>query len=124
VTVKDNENNSVTATDNESVAVTDTLPTVALTKTVDSASKAEPGGVFTYTLSVKNTSIEEVTITALTDSNPLSPECQALVGTKLAAGASTSCTYTVTHTEAGSYDNTASVTVKDNEDNTASDTKT
>ena len=32
-----------------------------------------------------------------------------------------SCTYTVTHTEAGSYDNTAEVTVADNEGNPASD---
>ena len=35
---------------------------------------------------------------------------------------SISCTYAVTHTEAGSYANTASVTVADNENNTATDT--
>ncbi len=39
----------------------------------------------------------------------------ALIGTTLAAGASTSCTYSVTYTEAGEYPNTASVTVEDNE---------
>ena len=52
----------------------------------------------------------------------MSAECQALIGTSIPAGGTVSCTYTVTHTEAGSYDNTASVTVKDNEGNTATDT--
>jgi len=81
----------------------------------------EPGGVFTYTLSIHNTSAEPVTIMALTDDNALSAECLALINTTLAAGASTSCTYTVSHSDAGSYSNTASVTVADNTNNTASD---
>ena len=68
--------------------------------------------------------MEAVTITALTDTNALSAQCLALVGTSLAAGASTSCTYTVTKNEAGSYPNTAEVTVKDNENNPASDSDT
>ena len=49
-----------------------------------------------------------------------SAECTALVGTSIPAGGTVSCTYAVTHTEAGSYANTASVTVADNEGNTAS----
>jgi len=61
-----------------------------------------------------------VTITAITDDNPLSAGCLALVGTSIPAGGSVSCTYDVTHTEAGTYNNTASVTVRDNEGNTAS----
>ncbi len=117
VTVKDNEGNSDTATDTETVTVTDVKPDVALDKTVTPATLAEPGGVFTYTLTITNNSVETVEITALTDTNALSAECTALVGTFLAAGASTSCSYTVTHTEFGSYENTASVTVKDNEGN-------
>ena len=64
-----------------------------------------------------NTSVEPVTITALTDDNALSEECLALIGTTLDVGGSTSCQYTASHTEAGSYPNTASVTVKDNENN-------
>jgi len=58
------------------VSVTDVLPTVAMDKTVMPATLAEPGGTFTYTLTIHNTSPEAVTITALTDSNPLSAECQ------------------------------------------------
>ncbi len=126
VTVEDNEGNSDTATDTETVTVTDVLPDVMLDKTVTPATLAEPGGVFTFTLTITNNSVETVEITALTDTNALSAECTGLVGTFLAAGASTSCSYTVTHTEFGSYENTASVTVKDNEGNsdTATDTET
>ena len=122
VTVKDNENNTASASDSETVTVTDVKPTVDLTKSAVPATLPEPGGVFTFTLSIHNTSVEAVTITALTDTNALSAQCLALVGTSLASGASTSCTYTVTKNEAGSYPNTAEVTVKDNENNTATDT--
>ncbi len=122
VTVSDNEGNTASDTDNETVTVTDALPSVNLDKSVAPAALAEPGGLFTYTLSITNTSVESVTITALTDDNPLSAECTALIGTSLAAGANTSCTYTVTRTNAGSYPNDASVTVQDNEGNSASDT--
>ncbi len=121
VTVEDNESNPASDSDSKTVTVTDVLPTVDLTKTVTPATLPEPGGVFTFTLTITNTSIENVTITSLGDSNGVTSECSALIGTTLAVGASTSCTYTVTHTEAGSYDNTAFVYVEDNEGNPASD---
>ena len=121
VTVKDNEGNTASDTDDETVTVTDVMPAVDLTKTADPLTLAEPGGVFVFTLTITNNSVEAVTITSLTDTNALSAECQALIGTTLAAGGSTACTYTVTHTEAGTYPNTASVSVLDNESNPASD---
>ena len=65
--------------------------------------------------------MEPVTITALTDTNTLSDGCLALVGTTIPTGGTVSCTYNVTHTETGTYNNTASVTVTDNEGNSASD---
>jgi|GEM_PF-4762282 len=105
--------------DYDSVFV-DVLPQVALQKSATPASRPEPGGVFTYTLTITNTSSEAVTITSLTDTHPLSPQCQALINTSLAAGASTSCQYTAVYTQPGTYPNTASVTVKDNEGNPAS----
>ncbi len=120
MTVADNEGNTAADTDSDSVTVTDALPAVTLSKTVLPATLPEPGGVFTYTLSITNTSTEAVTITALTDDNPLSAACNALVGTSLGASATTSCTYTVSQTEAGTYPNDASVTVEDNEGNPAS----
>jgi uncharacterized repeat protein (TIGR01451 family) len=116
----DNENNQATAADNAAVTVADVLPGVALDKSASPASLPEPGGPFTFTLTVTNTSVEDVTITALSDDNALSAECLALVGSTLAPGASASCTYTVSHTDAGSYSNTASVTVEDDEGNPAS----
>ncbi len=121
VTVEDNEGSPASANDGESVTVTDVLPTVTLDKSVDIASLPEPGGTFTFTLTITNTSVEPVTISALTDTNALSPACNALVGTSLAPAATTSCTYTTSHTDAGTYPNTASVTVTDNEGSSASD---
>ena len=118
--VKNGYDLSVTDNDNATVGFTDVAPTVTLDKSVDIATLPEPGGVFTFTLNMTNTSVEAVTITALTDDNALSPACLALVNTTLAAGASASCTYTVTHTEADVYENAASVTVADNEGNPAS----
>jgi uncharacterized repeat protein (TIGR01451 family) len=119
VTVEDDEQNQASASDDEMVEVTDVAPTVDLVKSASPASLPEPGGLFTFTLTLTNTSVEPVTITALTDTNTLSQECLDLVGDTLAPGASTSCTYSVSQTNAGSYPNTAQVTVADNEGNTA-----
>ncbi len=122
VTVQDNEGSTASDTDAETVAVTDVAPTVDLVKDVSPATLPEPGGVFNYTLVINNTSSEAVKVTALTDSNPLPAECTGLIGQVIAAGGSLSCSYSVTHVEAGTYPNTASVTVQDNEGSTASDT--
>jgi len=116
VIVFDNEG---CVSDYDSVFV-DVLPQVVLQKSATPTSRLEPGGVFTYTLTITNTSSEPVTITHLTDTNALSTQCQALINTTLAAGASTSCQYTTVYTLPGTYPNTASVTVKDNEGNPAS----
>jgi len=121
ITVSDTLANVAGDTDSETITITDVLPSVDLTKTVHVQSRPEPGGYFNYTLTIHNTSVEAVTITSLTDSNGLSTECTDLIGTSLAVGAAYSCTYSVTQNETGTYDNTASVTVMDNENNTASD---
>jgi len=106
------------------VTVTNVNPTVDLTKSVNPPTLAEPGGVFTYLLTIHNTSVEQVTISALTDSNALSSQCLALVGTSLAAGGLDLLHLYDDQDEAGTYNNTASVTVTDNEGSTASDTAT
>ena len=133
VTVEDNEGTPVTAEATQTVEVTDVLPTVTLVKSVDVASLPEPGGVFTFTLTITNNSVEDVIITELIDTqmgeSPDFWDCEDLISPDLyipsiyaiPAGESVTCTYTVSHTEAGSYDNTASVTVVDNEFNQASD---
>ena len=85
------------------------------------AALAEPGGVFTYTLTITNNSVESVTITSITDDNALPEEITSLIGTTMAPGQVITKSYTVERTEAGTYPNSASVTVRDNEDNTATD---
>ena len=51
----------------------DTPPVVDLVKSVDHESLDEPGGVFTFTLTVTNNGTEDFTITELTDSNLAAP---------------------------------------------------
>ena len=121
VSVEDSDGGKASDKDDESVDVTDILPTVHLDKTVTPASRPEPGGAFLFTLTITNTSKETEVITKLTDDNALSAECLALIGDTLAPGDSTSCQYSVTHTNAGTYKNTAEVTVADDEQNEASD---
>lgn len=118
VTAEDSLGNTVSGSEDEFV---DVRPTVTLDKSPNPASLPEPGGVFTYTLTITNTSSETVTITSLSDTNPLSAACNALVGATLGAGAFASCTYTVSQTDVGAYPNTADVEVQDDENNTATD---
>jgi uncharacterized repeat protein (TIGR01451 family) len=125
VTVQDNEQNSASSEDAVTVNVIDVLPSVALTKEATPDRLAEPGGAFVFKLTVTNSGVEPVVITALTDSQSSLAsnfsQCTALIGQKLAPTQTLSCQYTVNHTEAGAYDNQASVTVRDNENNTATD---
>jgi len=103
--------------------ITDTLPSVELAKIVFPQRQIEPGGIFTYTLHITNTSGESVTITALTDDYPLSAECVGLVtdARQLAAGEGVHCTYSVEHIGEGIHANSANVTVTDDEGNSAED---
>ena len=105
-------------------AAVDVLPTVDLVKIGTPVMLPMPGGIFTFVLTIINTSGEPVTITALDDTNPLSGECLALIGTVIPVGGSVSCLYTVEHTEVGAYPNTASVTVEDDDGNPAEDEDT
>ena len=128
VTVQDNEGSTASDSDSKSVTMVDVKPTVDITKSASPTKLPWPGGEFTFTLTIKNTSVEPVTITALTDTN-INPVPGGLIGQTLAPGEVRTVTYTITHlavTEADAkiYTNTAKVTVKDNENNTASDTAT
>jgi uncharacterized repeat protein (TIGR01451 family) len=124
-TVLDNEENSATAQDNAVVTLTDVLPNVILTKTVEPLSRLEPGGVFTFTLLLENRSAETATITALTDS-VVNPVCAALLSTEIAPNSTVRCQYPFSYSQPGDYDNTATVAVTDNEENedTATDMAT
>jgi hypothetical protein len=122
-TAVDNEGTEVSDEDDETVTFDDVEPTVVIVKSADPVTLPEPGGSFTYTLTITNTSAEAVTVEVLSDNTYALPEqCTGLIGTSLGAGASISCSFTATHANAGSYTNTASVTVSDNDGNSASDT--
>ncbi len=96
---------------------------IELVKTVTPTVLAEPGGIFTYTLTIDNESVVPVTITELVDDNSglstdWAAECETLIGSVLAPDApgtadEVSCTYTVERTVAGVYPNTAQATAVD-----------
>jgi uncharacterized repeat protein (TIGR01451 family) len=123
VTVSDADGLEGQGSDIFTVTVEDVLPTVALDKTVDPVSIPEPGGVFTYTLTVTNTSPESVVVVSISDSQSGAAddfsECQDLIGVEIASGGSASCSYSIERSEVGEYSNTASVTVADDEQNEA-----
>jgi hypothetical protein len=124
VTVADDDGSEASDTDTATVEVTDVAPAVDLKKSASPGTMRTPGGDFLFTLEIHNTSVEPVTITQLADTEALSAECLALVGTSIPAGGTVSCTYTVTHTGEGEYPNTASVTVVDDDGNPAGDFET
>jgi len=115
----------------EQVVVTAALPTIVVDKTVNPTSLPEPGGAFTFGVVVTNTSDETLTITSLTDNRygdlatrPGST-CGALIGTVLAAGASSApCTFTGTFTgNAGAFEtDVVTATARNGEGTTASAT--
>jgi len=67
VTVTDGDGNTDTATDDATVAYTDVLPVISVTKTASQSSVPETGGNVLFTYTVTNNSSEAVTITALSD---------------------------------------------------------
>lgn len=117
VIVADADGNTGAAADDEAVIVSDEDPQAGISKTADPTELPEPGGLFTYALTITNSSVESVTITDLSDDYDLSQGCLDLVGTTLAAGANVGCEYAVQHTAIGEYSNTAEVIVTDNEGN-------
>ncbi|MBX3285760.1 MAG: VWA domain-containing protein, partial [Actinobacteria bacterium] len=120
------------------VAVLDVAPTITVDKTADPTSVPEtaPGATapVTYTVAITNTSPEAVTIDSIVDAvdggSPaaVAGTCDDLVGSSLAAGATTSCTFTLAVAgEAGtSTSDVVTVGASDDEDNdtTSSDDAT
>ena len=111
----DDQNNAASGSAGAQVEVVDVLPTVSIVKSATPTSLDEPGGSFHYTIVVTNTSPEAITFT-LTDT-----QAGPWTGS-LGVGASTSFEYDVSHTEAGSYPNTATVKAYDNEGHEATAT--
>ncbi|MCB2224648.1 MAG: hypothetical protein KQH83_10825, partial [Actinobacteria bacterium] len=64
---RDDEGNPVSDADDATVAFTDALPTISVSKTPSAGSVPEPGGTVTFSIEVDNTSGEPVTLTSLSD---------------------------------------------------------
>ncbi|MFN2504978.1 MAG: hypothetical protein ABR540_12275 [Acidimicrobiales bacterium] len=116
-----------TASDSATVTITDALPVVVITHTVDPPSRTEQGGEFTHSITVSNTGFEQVTIATLTDSvygnlitRPGS-SCASAAGAVLEPGDTYSCSFTATFTGEGGATQTdvAAVTVVDDEGSSA-----
>ncbi len=130
VTATDVNGTVVTDNDDATVTLTNVAPTVQVVKTANPLSRPEPGGEFTFTVVVTNTSAEPVTITSLIDNvygnlatRPGST-CGALIGTVLAPGASSPpCTFTGNFfgNAGASETDIVTVVVTDREGTTATD---
>ncbi len=125
VVVSDGDGNTDTESDDETVTFSDVPPTIEVTKTADPTSVPETGGVVEFTITLKNTSHESVTITELVDTDyDLAAECADAVGTELAPGATYTCTFSDTLSgDAGgpAHENTVTGTAVDNDDSPATD---
>ena len=118
----DNEGNSDTATADASVEVTDVMPTLEVVKSVTPLEMNMPGGSFSYSVTVTNTSVEPVKVTLVEDDvygivyqwMAEAPEIW------LASGESSVFEFSMDHTTPGEYRNTVEATVVDNEGNPAS----
>jgi hypothetical protein len=125
---EDNEGNKVNDTDTKTVTVNDVKPIIELIKTADPMSRDEPGGLFTYTFTVKNLSVEPVWLTKVVDDKigTLYEWAEGMDKIWIAVGGSYLLpgTYTKTYTDAGSYTNIATAYAEDNEGNKVNDTDT
>jgi hypothetical protein len=121
----DNEENMAHDDDEAMVEVIDVIPMIELVKTADPLSRYEPGGLFTYTFTVYNHSVEPVWLTEVVDDKLGTlyewvtgmPKIWIPVdGSYLLPG-----TFTKTYTEAGIYPNIAIAYAEDNEGNSVHD---
>ncbi|NNF56078.1 MAG: DUF11 domain-containing protein, partial [Acidimicrobiales bacterium] len=94
-------------------------PRVTISKTPDTQSVA-PNGTANFTITVTNTG--DADLTNVTVSDPLSPDCDSVVGS-LAVGASASYACSLTNVSSG-FTNTATVTAQDPTGGSVSDSDT
>ena len=119
-TVEDNDENSASDSEDETVTYTDVSTALTVVKSTEYDSLPEPGGDFHYTATITNPStLDVVTISAITDTYGV-PVCSDALGEitlpyDLGPGASLTCAFTVPHLgNAGdAWTNTVDVTATD-----------
>ena len=120
----DDENTPVSGHDDATVTLTDVDSTIRVTKTPSPSSRPEPGGDFTFQVTVENTSTTDtVTITSLVDrigeqERNLDGEgtCDVTPGVVLAPGDTYSCSFTTTFTSNGPASQSDIVTASGTDD--------
>ncbi|MCA1683557.1 MAG: hypothetical protein LC708_00255, partial [Actinobacteria bacterium] len=113
VTGVDNVGTTVTDSDEATVALTPTLPSIAVVKTASPPSLPEPGGTFTFSVVVTNTSIKPLTLTSLVDNvyGDLNGRGTCATGSVLAASGGTySCSFPGVFNGVGGQTQTDTVT--------------
>jgi uncharacterized repeat protein (TIGR01451 family) len=120
----------VTVSDTDSAFV-DVLPTISLKQSSEGTVQPKPGGLFTFTLTVTNTSNEAVVLTSLTSAslsdltdpgNPALASTTCNTGTNVAVGGVYTCSFTTEVLgQPGDYTISATATAEDDEGNEASD---
>ncbi|HEX2039460.1 MAG TPA: LPXTG cell wall anchor domain-containing protein, partial [Acidimicrobiales bacterium] len=102
--VRDADGSTAFATAQATVAVTDVLPTITVSKTATPVTLTEPGGRVTFVVVVDNTSVEPVTVDSVTDSvyndvtsgtNPRIVASTCATGAVVPAGDQSTCSFTV-----------------------------
>ena len=120
----DNDGSRTTARDDAVVRLVDVPPTVTVVKDADPASRVDPGGAFTFFVTVNNTSFEPVTVVSLTDDvyGNLNGRGTCAIGAVIPAGGSYKCQFTVDYRGPGgsSQVDRVFVTVVDNDGSRAS----
>ncbi|MCG8462795.1 MAG: choice-of-anchor D domain-containing protein, partial [Holophagales bacterium] len=120
----DGEGNSVQASDSASVTITDSLPSIQLTKTASPTIVLEPGGNVAFSLRVDNTSPwEPVTLTSLVDDvhGDLDGQGTCSLPRSILAGSGYDCSFTAFVAGNAGYVEVDTVTgiASDDEGNTA-----
>ncbi|MEZ4597173.1 MAG: hypothetical protein R3C32_10345 [Chloroflexota bacterium] len=121
----DDDGASVSDQDDATVTVLDVAPSIAVDKTADPLTLPEPGGDFTFAVTVTNDSVEPVTLTSLVDDvyGDLDGQGDCALPQAIAIGASYACSF------AGSFagnagdtqTDTIPATARDDEGNEATD---
>lgn len=124
-TVTDNDGTSAQASDSATVGFDDVLPSVSVTKSADPTSVDEPGGDVTFSITVTNTSAENVTLSSLSDDvfGDLNGTGDCATGGTISAGASYACSFTetISGNAGGSHTNTVTARVEDDDGNDDAD---
>ena len=126
-TLRDDEGNTITPSDSATVTLFDVGPAASVTKVASPTTRPEPGGLFTFTVTVRNLSIaEDLRLTTLVDApfgditsvQGAITETDCSVPRTIVAEGIYQCAFTVNlQGPPDDYDDTVTATLMDDDDN-------